>query len=865
MFDYSTKELATIDSDLEPKLAWAQKRSAEMEQLAMDATKLLSCNESRLKTYVKQPFFKRCWFTLCGKHGEIQRANERDIVEMQKYGFRYINLLQERSLLQADSLITVKNNLMTLAVDQEDIRNEITRMADKVYNRFVEMENRIKDLEVATKIHSWLLTIDTYEYDEKFLPNFRLLKVVKDFFKIKSGSWNINEIKILQQATKSVSLPWKEQISLSTFIDNLVDEIAVLTFPLYQDMLFAPQNWSNDNVPVSFIIENISVPSFISLYEVGSKYKDSSTAIDVLKEQLNIDKSAAIKMVMANFIKNQGIDLNISIPLRDLAVELLTCMKLTKDLFNKSKVEEPEKETQQGKNRASFIRTDTAKVSDENDFQQLLKQAVEGDVNAMNEVGECYFHGKKVKKNESEAMEWYKKSAEAGNSDAMVSVGKGYFSGSGVQKNQIEALNWYQRASNAGSSYGMFLVGDCHLLGWGTDKNDSEALKWYKKAADFGNGNGMCGIGHCYLNGWGVEENNVEALKWFKRGADAGNAEAIFKIGDFYFDGEVVEKDLKEAFKWYKKAAYAGEPNGMFSLGQCYLFGHGIEENNIKAIKWHKKAVDSGCHDSMFWLGQCYLNGWGVEENSVEALKYYKKAADAGNSEGMLLIGNCYLNGLGVDENDLEALEWYKKAADAGNSDGMFGVGQCYLYGWGVEKNIVQALKWYQKAADAGNSNAMLRLAEYYFSEENLDSARIFLEQAMDANNLSAIAVYAFITEGFHSDYDPDGVIGSLIVQGSSDNENKLKNARNSYAGDSADNFLVLWDDTVLGSAKEGFLITNDLQIVSHKDKLPQSLLSSPKSVLNKMKFFENKDKLKAAIIKLVQLFKKYNNPDAHS
>jgi hypothetical protein len=156
----------------------------------------------------------------------------------------------------------------------------------------------------------------------------------------------------------------------------------------------------------------------------------------------------------------------------------------------------------------------------------------------------------------------------------------------------------------------------------------------------------------------------------------------------------------------------------------------------------------------------------------------------------------------------------------------------------------------------------MLRLAEYYFSEENLDSARSFLEQAMDAKNLSAIAVYAFITEGFHSDYDPDGVIGSLIVHGSSDNENKLKNARNSYAGDSADNFLVLWDDTVLGSAKEGFLITRDLQIVSYKDKLPQSLLSSPKSVLNKMKFFENKDKLKAAIIKLVQLFKKYNNPD---
>ncbi len=42
MFDYPPQELATLDKTLEPLLARAQEHAAEAEQLAMDATRLLS-------------------------------------------------------------------------------------------------------------------------------------------------------------------------------------------------------------------------------------------------------------------------------------------------------------------------------------------------------------------------------------------------------------------------------------------------------------------------------------------------------------------------------------------------------------------------------------------------------------------------------------------------------------------------------------------------------------------------------------------------------------------------------------------------------------------------------------------------------
>lgn len=54
-------EQTKIDQELEGKLEWAETRSAEAEQLSLDASRLLSCTGENLEKVSAQGFFKRCW------------------------------------------------------------------------------------------------------------------------------------------------------------------------------------------------------------------------------------------------------------------------------------------------------------------------------------------------------------------------------------------------------------------------------------------------------------------------------------------------------------------------------------------------------------------------------------------------------------------------------------------------------------------------------------------------------------------------------------------------------------------------------------------------------------------------------------
>jgi len=329
MFDFSSSEIQTIDGVLEKKLAWANNRTALSEQMALDASRLLSCTEERLADCSGQGFFKRCWFTLSGKTGAIERANASDLLEMQKYAWRYINLLQERDLLEATSIIAVKNNLMTLALSQDEIRNEVTRLADRVYDRFVALEDRVANIEASQRIHGWLLTIDSREYDTRFPENLRLLRVVCDFYSMKSDSWNVTEIKCLHKALKEVGLDIKSNIGVSSFVDGLTDEIEQKGYDVFLTLI---TNNLNTGVDDDFVTDCISAPAFSSLYQIKKNYSSSSKIIKALQKNLQISHAEAIKIVLHDFIDEQGIDRSIKVPLRDLATEILFCFSLIQRL-----------------------------------------------------------------------------------------------------------------------------------------------------------------------------------------------------------------------------------------------------------------------------------------------------------------------------------------------------------------------------------------------------------------------------------------------------------------------------------------------------------------------------------------------------
>lgn len=83
-----------------------------------------------------------------------------------------------------------------------------------------------------------------------------------------------------------------------------------------------------------------------------------------------------------------------------------------------------------------------------------------------------------------EYSEELKAKGEAGDPDAQNSLGVCYRLGAGVRKDEKEAVKWYRKAADRGHPKAQFSLGACYAEGTGVFKNDAEAAKWYRKAAE---------------------------------------------------------------------------------------------------------------------------------------------------------------------------------------------------------------------------------------------------------------------------------------------------------------------------------------------------------------------------------------------
>ena len=89
--------------------------------------------------------------------------------------------------------------------------------------------------------------------------------------------------------------------------------------------------------------------------------------------------------------------------------------------------------------------------------QQICDDSVEGYIKAAEqgeawtqiELGDCYYYGKGVKQNYTEAVKWYKKAAKQGYADAQTMLSICYYLGEGVEQNYAKSVKWYKKSSRA--------------------------------------------------------------------------------------------------------------------------------------------------------------------------------------------------------------------------------------------------------------------------------------------------------------------------------------------------------------------------------------------------------------------------------
>ena len=256
-------------------------------------------------------------------------------------------------------------------------------------------------------------------------------------------------------------------------------------------------------------------------------------------------------------------------------------------------------------------------------LEEALREAEDGDEDAMEKVAMIYLNGNAETKQDGEkAFWWFEKLANAGNSVGMFNLALFYAKGFGVVRDLKKAVYWMEKAGESGDTdapaivreYKKFveivekaeagdakaqaeaavkymeLAGSLEQAGPGTDY--IESVKWAKKAVAQENADGYWPLALAYHHGRGVEKNVDVAIAYYRQGANRGNYKCMHNLGCEYMTGENIWKNEKKGFEYIKKAAEQGYGLAMRDLGRCYQFGNGCTGNMKKAIEWYEKALE---------------------------------------------------------------------------------------------------------------------------------------------------------------------------------------------------------------------------------------------------------------------------------
>ncbi len=368
--------------------------------------------------------------------------------------------------------------------------------------------------------------------------------------------------------------------------------------------------------------------------------------------------------------------------------------------------------------------------------KNLERMAEQGNTEAQFTLGGIYENGINVQKNETEAVNWYKKAAESGHKQALKNLTKM------AEQGNTEAVNWYRKAAESGHKQALknltkiaeqgnteaqFSLGDMYKKGRGVQKNRGVAVNWYRKAAEQGNTEAQFSLGDMYEKGRGVEKNETEAAKWYRKAAEQGHALAKGGLTDFERLKAAEEQRLKAAAEHrkaaaeHRKAAESGNVDAQYQLAVMYQNGQGVHKSDYEAKEWYQKAAEQGHADAQYQLA-CLSDDLLL----FQSMELYVKAAEQGHAdaqeylsniedpEAQYQIGNTYYHEM---DDEYLACEWYQKAAEQGHVQAQRDLGRMYEMGWGVERDGDQAAEWHaeiREQAEQGNAEAQYTLGEMF-------------------------------------------------------------------------------------------------------------------------------------------------------
>ena len=248
-----------------------------------------------------------------------------------------------------------------------------------------------------------------------------------------------------------------------------------------------------------------------------------------------------------------------------------------------------------------------------------------------------------LRKNLNTACLMYKKAVDNGGSSiSFDNLALCYERGlGGFKKDDSKAIEYYKKAidlGNEGSIYYLALLYD-------DKKNYEKSFELFKKASEVKDKEvkrkGLYSVGTFYYLGDVVNKDYKKAVEYFEKSAELGLSDAYNYLGIAYEYGEGVKKNYAKAFFNYNKAAELKNMYGLYNVARCYEFGLAIKKNINEAIKYYILSGKHGYSKAYYILSVIYKDGEnGIKKDYDIAFDYLIKAAKMGNKKAKSVLAS---------------------------------------------------------------------------------------------------------------------------------------------------------------------------------------------------------------------------------
>ncbi|KAI9306811.1 hypothetical protein BJ944DRAFT_262915 [Cunninghamella echinulata] len=364
------------------------------------------------------------------------------------------------------------------------------------------------------------------------------------------------------------------------------------------------------------------------------------------------------------------------------------------------------------------------------------------------------------RKDEKQALIWFKRAASHGDVRALGLVGSCYEHGHGAAVNFDVALQYYQKAARISSpfqcsaqvavanllhkmnrhrdAFDWFLRASSLTLTTSTSEEEDEEEDVTYLALDREQRKAKLMVARYRLHGWSGVDVNPELGFTMLCELTLNNTtdgHAHYWLAACYEEGvpQVCTSNLSKAFEHYQVAALAGDMDAQFQVAFMLSNGKGVEKNRQQAFQWYEKSAQKGHKTALYSLGLYYAKGLdGIPKDLNKARDCFEKSAQLGFVTSMTSLASLYRLMLTsqqqhqqqMNSNDLldnptyyrdQMIFWYRKAASFGEITAQRELGTIYNGGlFGISQDHNLALEFLRKANQQQDAQATLLLGSYY-------------------------------------------------------------------------------------------------------------------------------------------------------